>query len=94
MERRKLGSGHLKSAGYDERNRLLEIEFANGTIVQYSGDTPEYCTIVPLANSISRRRFLSPSPAHFSWPEPSLRRSIVLNHLTQCLGETAQPEAT
>lgn len=55
MERRKLSSGHLKSAGYDEKNRLLEIEFANGTIIQYSGVSPE----------VYRRLVNSPSPTSY-----------------------------
>lgn len=55
MERRKLSSGHLKSAGYDEKNRLLEIEFANGTIIQYPGVSPE----------VYRRLVNSPSPTSY-----------------------------
>ena len=55
MERRKLSSGSLKAAGYDEKRRLLEIEFTNGSIVQYAGISPE----------IYRRLMSSPSPASY-----------------------------
>jgi hypothetical protein len=37
MDRRKVNSSSIRSAGYDERQRLLEIEFSDGRIVQYSG---------------------------------------------------------
>jgi hypothetical protein len=37
MERKRLNSGTLRSAGYDARNRVLEIEFTSGSIVQYTG---------------------------------------------------------
>ena len=41
MERKRLGAGSIRSAGYDARNRLLEIEFSNGSIIQYSGASEE-----------------------------------------------------
>jgi hypothetical protein len=41
MERKKLSSGNLKTAGYDERSQTLEIEFTNGAVVQYSRVSPE-----------------------------------------------------
>lgn len=41
MERKKLSSGTLESVGYDEKTQTLEIEFSNGTVVQYSRVWPE-----------------------------------------------------
>jgi YD repeat-containing protein len=41
MERKKVNSGTIRSVGYDERNRLLEMEFSNGSIVQYAGVSAE-----------------------------------------------------
>ncbi|MFZ5557871.1 MAG: KTSC domain-containing protein [Pseudomonadota bacterium] len=41
MERKKLSSGNLKAAGYDERSQTLEIEFTNGTVIQYARVSPE-----------------------------------------------------
>ncbi|MDN7024861.1 KTSC domain-containing protein [Methanoculleus sp. FWC-SCC1] len=35
MDRRPLQSGLLRSAGYDRGSRALEIEFADGRVVQY-----------------------------------------------------------
>ena len=37
MERKRINSGTLRAVGYDARNRVLEIEFANGSVVQYAG---------------------------------------------------------
>ena len=37
MERKKINSGTLRSVGYDARNRVLEIEFNNGSVIQYTG---------------------------------------------------------
>jgi hypothetical protein len=41
MERKKISSGSIRSIGYDERNRLLEVEFSDGRINQYSGVSAE-----------------------------------------------------
>lgn len=41
MDRKKVSSGSIRSIGYDERNRLLEIEFSDGKIVQYTGVSAE-----------------------------------------------------
>lgn len=35
MDRKRLNSSKLRSAGYDERAQTLEIEFTNGQILQY-----------------------------------------------------------
>ena len=41
MERKKVSSSSIRSVGYDERNRLLEVEFSDGHITQYSGVSAE-----------------------------------------------------
>jgi hypothetical protein len=41
MDRKKVNSGSIRSVGYDERNRALEMEFNDGRIVQYSGVSAE-----------------------------------------------------
>jgi len=55
MERKRLSASNLRSAGYDERNRLLEIEFTTGSIVQYSGVSAE----------AYRRLMNAPSPGSY-----------------------------
>lgn len=41
MERKKVNSSSIRSIGYDERSRVLEIEFNDGGITQYSGVSAE-----------------------------------------------------
>ncbi|MEO8004163.1 MAG: KTSC domain-containing protein [Betaproteobacteria bacterium] len=41
MERRKVSSGTIRSIGFDERSRVLEVEFSDGKVVQYSGVSAE-----------------------------------------------------
>lgn len=41
MERRKVNASAFRSVGYDERNRVLEVEFSDGRIVQYSAVSAE-----------------------------------------------------
>ena len=41
MDRRKVSSGSIRSVGYEERNRVLEVEFSDGRITQYSGVSAE-----------------------------------------------------
>jgi hypothetical protein len=41
MERKRINSANIRSVGYDSRNRLLEVEFSSGSIVQYSGVSEE-----------------------------------------------------
>jgi hypothetical protein len=41
MERKRLLSGKIKSAGYDEKSRTLELEFEGGDILQYAPFAPE-----------------------------------------------------
>ena len=55
MERKRLNASNIRSAGYDARNRVLEIEFASGSIVQYSGVSEE----------VHRRLMNAPSPGSF-----------------------------
>ncbi|HWA13110.1 MAG TPA: KTSC domain-containing protein [Burkholderiales bacterium] len=41
MERKKVSSSGIRSVGFDERNRVLEIEFSDGRITQYAGVSAE-----------------------------------------------------
>ena len=55
MERKRVSASTIRSVGYDAGKQLLEIEFTSGSIVQYSGVSPEV-----------HRRFMSaPSPGSF-----------------------------
>ena len=51
MERKKVNSSSIRAVGYDERNRVLEVEFNDGRINEYSGVSQE----------IYRRLMSSPS---------------------------------
>ena len=55
MERKRLNASNIRSAGYDAGSRVLEIEFANGGINQYTGVSEE----------IYRRLMNSPSPGSY-----------------------------
>ena len=41
MDRKKVNSSSIRAVGYDERDRMLEVEFNDGRIMQYSGVSPE-----------------------------------------------------
>ena len=41
MDRKKVSSSSIRSVGYDERNRVLEVEFNDGRVSQYSGVSAE-----------------------------------------------------
>ena len=41
MDRKKVSSSSVRSVGYDERNRVLEVEFNDGRVNQYSGVSAE-----------------------------------------------------
>jgi KTSC domain len=41
MERKRVNSSRIRSAGYDSQKQLLEIEFSDGRIVSYRGVSPE-----------------------------------------------------
>jgi len=36
MEMKKISSGKLRAIGYDARGRLLQVQFDNGSMLQYS----------------------------------------------------------
>jgi hypothetical protein len=55
MERKRVNSSKLKSVGYDEQSRTLEIEMSNGQIFQYAGVYPE----------VYRRLMAAPNPTSF-----------------------------
>lgn len=55
MDRKRVNASNIRSIGYDAGKQLLEVEFTSGSIVQYSGVSPEV-----------HRRFLNtPSPGSF-----------------------------
>ena len=53
IERKPIRRGGIKSAGYDRSNRILEIEFDNGSVVQHTA----------VGEEIARRFIASSSPA-------------------------------
>ena len=55
MERKRVNASTIRSVGYDAGRQVLEIEFTSGSIVQYSGVSPE----------LYRQFVNSPSPASF-----------------------------
>lgn len=56
MERKRVNASTLRSVGYDAAKQVLEIEFSGGSIVQYTGVSPE----------VHRRSLMSsPSPGSF-----------------------------
>ena len=55
MERKRVNSSKLRSVGYDEKTRVLEVEMSNGAIYQYSGVYPE----------VHRRFMAAPNPTSF-----------------------------
>lgn len=55
MERKRLSASNIRSAGYDARSRVLEIEFSSGGITQYSGVSEE----------VYRRLMNAPSPGSY-----------------------------
>jgi hypothetical protein len=55
MDRKRVNSSKLKSVGYDEKSRTLEIEMSNGQIFQYTGVYPE----------VFRRLMAAPNPTAF-----------------------------
>jgi len=55
MERKRVSASNIRAVGYDADKQLLEIEFSSGSIVQYSGVSPE----------VHRRFMSSPSPVSF-----------------------------
>lgn len=55
MERKKLNSSRIRSAGYEPKAQILEIEFSDGKLIQYSGVSQE----------VNRQLMSSPSPVSF-----------------------------
>ena len=55
MDRKNVGSSSIRSVGFDERNRVLEVEFNDGRVNQYSGVSAE----------IHRRLMSAPSIVSF-----------------------------
>lgn len=53
VERKPIRRGSIKSAGYDRANRVLEIEFDNGSVIQHTA----------VGEEIARRFLSSSSPA-------------------------------
>ena len=55
MDRKRVNSSRLRSVGYDEKSRTLEIEMSNGQVFQYVGVYPE----------VYRRLMAAPNPTTF-----------------------------
>ena len=55
MQRKRVNSSKLRSVGYDEQTRTLEVEMSNGQVLQYSGVYPE----------VYRRFIAAPNPTSF-----------------------------
>jgi hypothetical protein len=55
VERKRVNSSKLRSVGFDEATRTLEVEMSNGQIYQYSGVYPE----------VYRRFMAAPNPTSF-----------------------------
>jgi hypothetical protein len=55
VERKRVNSSRLRSVGYDEKSRTLEIEMSNGQVFQYVGVYPE----------VHRRLMAAPNPSAF-----------------------------
>lgn len=55
MERKRVNSSKIRSAGYDSKAQVLEIEFSDGKVVQYRGVSPE----------VHRQFTAAPSPTSF-----------------------------
>ena len=55
MERKRVNSSKLRSVGYDEKSRTLEVEMSGGQVYQYVGVYPE----------VYRRFMAAPNPTSF-----------------------------
>jgi hypothetical protein len=55
VERRKVSSSKIRSVGYDERARTLEVEHSDGSVYQYTGVSQE----------VHRRLMAAPSVVSF-----------------------------
>jgi hypothetical protein len=70
MDRKRINSSRIRSAGYDPQTQLLEIEFTNGRIMSYRGVSAE----------VHRQFVNAPSPVSFfedkiaeNYPEMKVR---------------------
>lgn len=55
IERKPIRRGGIKSAGYDRSNRVLEIEFDNGSVIQHTA----------VGDEIARRFLESGAPGSY-----------------------------
>jgi hypothetical protein len=55
VERKRVNSSKLRSVGYEEQTRTLEVEMSNGQVFQYVGVYPE----------VYRRFMAAPNPTSF-----------------------------
>lgn len=55
MERKRVNSSRIRAVGYDPQSRTLEVEFSDGSVMAYSGVSPE----------IHRQFMAAPSPTSF-----------------------------
>ena len=55
MQRKRVNSSKLRSVGYDEASKTLEVEMSNGQVFQYTGVYPE----------VYRRFMAAPNPTAF-----------------------------
>ena len=55
MERKRVNSSRIRSAGYDPKSQTLELEFSDGKIVQYRG----------VSGEVYRQLTAAPSPVSF-----------------------------
>lgn len=55
MERKRITASNIRSVGYEARSRVLEVEFTNGGITQYSG----------VSDEVYRRLINAPSPGSY-----------------------------
>jgi hypothetical protein len=53
MERKRVNSSTIRSVGYDESSQLLEVEFSNGSVIQYSRVSREVFRRMQAAPSIA-----------------------------------------
>jgi len=42
MEMKKIHSGNLRAVGYDERNRTMDVQLSDGSVLQYSGVSADF----------------------------------------------------
>jgi hypothetical protein len=55
MERKRVNSSKIRSAGYDPKSQTLELEFSDGRVVAYRG----------VSGEVHRQLMAAPSPTSF-----------------------------